>query len=89
MRMGLSPICKSRIGRETLPTFNKSKYKSMTEVRNNPNDDLELEYQRAEVQSATEKLYEKFKNEPKFYRQVALELAKRMIETPSAHGDEI
>ena len=67
-----------------MPTFQKSKYKSEREIRNATDltDELEREYQGVLIKEAAEKIQDKFRRtrEPEFFKQVVLELAKRVLD---------
>jgi hypothetical protein len=68
----------------------KQNYKSHTELRNkpNPNDELEMEYQRVEAAIAAEKLIEKYSTEPAFLRAMLTEAARKITSKERMSDDD-
>jgi hypothetical protein len=62
-----------------LPTLNKTRFKTHEMIMENPADDLEREYVQAELRQQADALEEKLSRNPKTYRALLEELARREI----------
>jgi hypothetical protein len=59
---------------------NKSRYRSQKTIRNQPKDELEINYRDSLVAEQVERLMDKFPNEHEFMQEVAVALGKRVLE---------
>jgi hypothetical protein len=56
-----------------------SRYRTLDQTRNSPKDEMERDYRNMEVDIETQKIMDKFERTPEFTKQLAINLAKRVL----------
>jgi hypothetical protein len=77
-----------------MPTFSnpndkKSRYRSLQQTRNSPQDDDEKAYRDMEISAEVDRILNKFEGEPEFQKQLSIALAKRTLNlTDNNQGEQ-
>jgi hypothetical protein len=69
--------------------LNKTRFKTHEQILENPTDELEIEYRNAEIRQQADTLEEKLSRNPKTYRALLQELAKRELDRDSRRQPQI
>ena len=67
--------------------MNKTRYRTHADIMSDPKDELEREYRDAELRQQADQIQSKFGEQPKVYRALLQELARRELSKDKTQSD--